>query len=341
MKYTSYSITAILCLLSSLVIGQCDVDLFITNAQANGSTYTFDIEIRSNIGDFLLADSDFTIIDADGTSNFSGGVSISGIPGTDASGGGTTYTVNFSAPPAFSPTIGNSATSIGTVTIEGYKDGGVQLEWNSAILNYFDTDNDNQQLAINDICFSNVADQLLPVKLTYFTARENERNEVQLDWETELEEQNAGFEVQHSLDGSNWKVLDFVLGKGTTQITQRYQFHHKGAPAGTNYYRLKQIDVDGAFEYSHIESISLKGFVAEFVVYPNPSTDIVHVYVDKGEVEGSLQLVDQVGRRVGTYTLDQYTNTYTLQLGHYPSGVYYLSLSLGGDKFTKRLVLQH
>lgn len=322
------------------MVGQCDVDLFITNAQANGSTYTFDIEMRSNIGDILLADSDFNIVDADGTSNFSGGISINGIPGTDVAGGGISYTVNFSAPPAFSPTIGNTTTTIGTVTLTGYKEGSVQLEWNSAIVNYFDTNNGNQQEAITNLCFSNAADQILPVKLTYFTARAIERNDVRLDWETELEEQNAGFEIQHSLDGSNWKVLDFVKGKGTTQITQSYQFHHKGAPSGTNYYRLKQIDVDGAFEYSHMESISVKGIVAQFRVFPNPTADTVNILVDKGAVAGEIQLIDQMGRTLATYPLGQYNNRQTLQLGQYPKGIYYLHLNIGKDQYTKKLILQ-
>lgn len=340
MKNTSYIITAILCLCSSLLMGQCDVDLFITNATPNGDQYTFDIEMRSNIGDLLLADSDFNIIDADGESNFSGSVSINGLPGTAASGGGTSYIVNFSAPPAFSPTIGNTTTKIGTITLDGYKDGSVQLEWNGAIINYYDTNAGNQQKNITSLCYFLAPDQALPVELTYFRARALGDRSVKLDWETAVEEQNAGFEVQHSLDGMTWQVLDFVKGKGTTQISQTYQFIHQKAPLGINYYRLKQLDVDGVFEYSNIESIKIAGIIAEFVVYPNPSTELVNVFVSKEEAQGTLLLLDQVGRTVATYAMDQFTNRQTLHLGKLPRGVYYLNLNLGDHIYTKKLVLQ-
>lgn len=340
MKNTSYLITGILCLAASFLIAQCDVDLFITNASASGDKYTFDIEMRSNIGDLLLADSDFNIIDADGETNISGGVSINGLPGTEASGGGTSYIVNFSAPPAFSPTIGNQVTKIGTITLDGYKDGSVQLEWNGAIINYYDTNDGNQQKIITNLCYFIAPDQVLPVELTYFTARMMGDRSVKLDWETAVEAQNAGFEIQHSLDGNNWGVLGFVKGKGTTQISQTYQFIHLKAPVGINYYRLKQLDVDGAFEYSNIESIKIEGGVAEFVVYPNPATDLVNILVNEEAGQRTLQLKDQLGRTVATYTMDQFTNRKALQLGHFTRGVYYLILSLGDNKYTKKLVLQ-
>lgn len=343
MKNPTYFLTCLFCFVSSVLMGQCDVELFITNNVADGDNYSFDIEMRSNMGDLLLGDSDFNIVDADGNSDFTGSIAVSGISGVEVSGGGTAYTVNFSAPPAFSTTIGATNTTIATVTINGYEGGTVQLEWNevTTLINYFDTGNGNRQEAVANLCFSNIADQVLPVELTSFTVREKDHRKIQLDWETSLEEQNAGFEIQHSLDGTNWQVLDFVVGKGDSQTTQTYQFLHQHAPLGNNYYRLKQMDVDGAFEYSKIESIQLEWKVAQFVIYPNPSTDIVNVHVDKEEVEGRLQLVDQKGRTVGIYTLDQYTSSYTLQLGNFPSGVYYLSLSLGENKYTKRLVLQH
>ena len=109
---------------------------------------------------------------------------------------------------------------------------------------------------------------------------------------------------------------------------------------GTNYYRLKQLDVDGAFEYSKIESIKIEGKVAQFEIYPNPTTDLVNIYVKKEEVPGTLLLMDQVGRTVASYAMDQFTNRQTLHLGNLPRGVYYLSLSLGDHKYTQKLVLQ-
>ena len=46
-----------------------------------------------------------------------------------------------------------------------------------------------------------------------------EDNQVLLDWMTAMEENNEGFEIQHSTDGENWETLDFVRGQGTTTQT--------------------------------------------------------------------------------------------------------------------------
>ena len=110
----------------------------------------------------------------------------------------------------------------------------------------------------------------LPVALVYFRSRMM-INGVDLIWQTASEENNSGFDIQHSIDGKNWEILDFVQGKGTTLETQNYTYTDEAPLQGINYYRLKQIGYDGAFEYSNIIMVIFgNGEPKKLNVFPNP-----------------------------------------------------------------------
>ncbi len=115
----------------------------------------------------------------------------------------------------------------------------------------------------------------LPVELISFTADAQEQT-VQLVWETATEINNDYFEVQRSVDGINFKKIGEVAGNGNTVEVIRYEFVDQMPVSGISYYQLKQVDFDGAHEYS--DKISAEwistGFVAGFVevnLYPNPA----------------------------------------------------------------------
>jgi hypothetical protein len=122
----------------------------------------------------------------------------------------------------------------------------------------------------------------LPVELAYFNAYLKEDNQVLLDWMTAMEENNEGFEIQHSTDGENWETLDFVRGQGTTTQTTTYNFVDANPVAGVNYYRLKQIDFDGQFEYSSIRVIEIE-VENNIKVYPNPVQDFLNIELSSNE----------------------------------------------------------
>lgn len=110
----------------------------------------------------------------------------------------------------------------------------------------------------------------LPVELFSFTAEKLEK-EVQLDWITALEENNRGFSVERKTAQENWKQIGFIDGKGTTVEYTSYSFLDTNPASGNNYYRLKQIDFDGTFEYSETRVVHFEANGKELSVYPNPS----------------------------------------------------------------------
>lgn len=91
----------------------------------------------------------------------------------------------------------------------------------------------------------------------------------QLNWETTNERASQGFEIQYSTDGKAFRKIGWVAGAGTTNAIQRYEFLHQNISKGTNYYRLKQVDLDDNYNYSVIRTIDVEQPIAA-MIYPNP-----------------------------------------------------------------------
>jgi hypothetical protein len=123
-----------------------------------------------------------------------------------------------------------------------------------------------------DLMFQiNGVSNALPVELTDFTAVVKGEN-VRLSWATATETNNAGFSIELSSDGTHFIEQGFVIGAGTTLEAQSYAYDVHILQPGLNYVRLKQIDFDGAFEYSPTLEVvaEIPGGFALMPAYPNP-----------------------------------------------------------------------
>lgn len=114
---------------------------------------------------------------------------------------------------------------------------------------------------------SEIYSMTLPVTLISFEARP-EANQTKLTWKTTSETNNRGFEIERSSDARTFEKIGFVDGSGDTQQDQFYHFTDLN-PLATGYYRLKQLDYDGKFEYS--KTIAVKAAKEAIRIYPNPA----------------------------------------------------------------------
>ncbi|MBI1225638.1 MAG: T9SS type A sorting domain-containing protein [Bacteroidetes bacterium] len=114
----------------------------------------------------------------------------------------------------------------------------------------------------------------LPVELTSFVIKPVKQS-IELNWNTASEINNEKFLIERSTDGKTFKVIGEKAGNGNTNEPQSYQFMDQRPEAGINYYRLKQIDFNGGFEYSQVASALMRN-VGEILVYPT---------VTKGELK--------------------------------------------------------
>lgn len=175
----------------------------------------------------------------------------------------------------------------------------------------------------------------LPVELSYFKAIKS-KTTVQLNWETESELNNEGFEVEHSNDNRTWESLDFIKGEGTSYEIQNYEFVDKSPASGKNYYRLKQMDYDGRFVYSSIlmEEMSL----GSLEIYPNPvNGQIVNLQFPSSNYEDAeLEIYDNLGRKVIQSVLVYGESQ--VNISDLLPGFYIVSVKVGGQVLQERLI---
>ncbi|MEM8906282.1 MAG: hypothetical protein AAGD05_00435, partial [Bacteroidota bacterium] len=134
--------------------------------------------------------------------------------------------------------------------------------------------------------FSNSAMGLLialPVELSTFDGIAQTKS-IQLKWTTESESNNSHFEVERSIDSRSWTTLTSVKGQGTTFERQHYVFEDFQPVSGLNYYRLRQVDFDGQFEYSPTIVLRFKN-TSSIALSPNPATDRLLLSTDQSNDE--------------------------------------------------------
>jgi len=185
---------------------------------------------------------------------------------------------------------------------------------------------------------------VIPVELTSFAATQN-GSKINLNWSTATETNNHGFEVERRIDDVNWTVIGFKQGAGTSTKPNSYSFTDDISTVSVNsiYYRLKQIDFDGKFEYSN--EIMVDNFVpTQFAVsqnYPNPFNPVTTIkYQLPANDFVSLKVYNTLGEEVKTL-VDGMVNAGTHEVSFnaegFASGVYFYIIRIGQDNFVQSM----
>ncbi|WP_303309453.1 PA14 domain-containing protein [Hymenobacter sp. BT730] len=183
----------------------------------------------------------------------------------------------------------------------------------------------------------------LPVELVRFQARAASGGTVQLDWETAQEKNSAYFAVERSTNGKQFTEIGRQAGAGNSSHQQRYQFVDRRPAAGLNYYRLRQTDLDGAVQYSPIQTVQLtsrQGLLLN--IFPNPSSGKFVVRVTQPEAAaGTLEILDLQGRRLHTQSLPaQSTGEYRITAPGLSRGAYLVRLITQSGSTTQKLLIE-
>lgn len=210
----------------------------------------------------------------------------------------------------------------------------------------FESDNTTQDVGVafdNVVIYGGVSP--LPVELVSFNGSA-ENNKVDLDWLTATELNNDYFEIQRSTDGIDFEVIGNVTGNGTTSVLNSYEFVDHSPAYGVNYYRLRQVDYDGAQELHYIIRVN-NDFIRsgiEAMVYPNPSRiDNLNLRISSGDdhTEIGVALFDIQGRLKYQKTLSPSLNLdekITLDEQVSP-GIYFLKVKQGSSEINQKLII--
>ena len=203
------------------------------------------------------------------------------------------------------------------------------------------TGNDVQSDAIG-------VDALLPVEFSNVNARNQDCNTVDVAWQTQSEINNDGFFVERSIGSTDdFKSLGFVEGRRNSNTEQSYTFEDdiNGFKGNDNiYYRIKQVDVDGRFDYSETVTIKLEcdDTAVGISVYPNPTINDLYVSIDGNlEVASSIEILNNLNQKVASQPVDQTAFRTKIDMTKYVAGMYYIRVLDRNNEiiFTKKVIL--
>lgn len=186
----------------------------------------------------------------------------------------------------------------------------------------------------------------LPIELKNFTVELNPENTVLISWSTYSEINNDYFTVEKTTNGNNWVELTRVKGKGNSVSLQSYSTIDNSPFSGTSYYRLKQTDFNGSYEYFEPKSIKVVS-ETDFNLYPNPSNGSLTIEFlgihSEGQVE--LNILSLEGKVVynSIYLLDsnsEVNQSFQIDASKIlDNGIYIISLKTNNDIVSRKLII--
>jgi hypothetical protein len=177
----------------------------------------------------------------------------------------------------------------------------------------------------------------LPVKLLYFTAIAD-GNKVRLNWEAANEQETLKYEVEKSLNATNFIYLGTVMSRQMQQSAYT-DFDHNPA-MGWNYYRLKIIDKSGSFFYSPVRAVKFDKGREEVKLFPVPATTVLNIQLPTSYInQATLQVFAADGKFIAS--LKPTANMVVLNVRPLATGTYFIQiLKTDGSKETYRFVKQ-
>lgn len=166
-------------------------------------------------------------------------------------------------------------------------------------------------------------ENVLPVTLVRFSGK-CAGSEVRLQWETASETDNDFFAVERSTNARDWTVIARVAGAGTTLSARQYAYADPRPASSAAYYRLKQVDLNGAFKYSPVVPLQNCGIGSQsLTLNPNPAADGSYLAIDQFlnaryelyDLRGNLLSAERLHARITYISLVPYgSSAYVLKV---------------------------
>jgi len=193
-----------------------------------------------------------------------------------------------------------------------------------------------------------VGDDQLPVELISFTANYS-NNAVQLNWTTAAELNNDYFTIERSADGIHFETIIQTPGQGNSSVIVNYTEYDYNPLDGISYYRLKQTDFDGKFEYSNIIGVNTSLLKSENTVnvFPNPFSlngGLLNIQVNDFDAEENINIrvIDITGRIIYESTESSGSESFirTIQFeNNITKGTYFVIISNTYEQQVNKLLI--
>ena len=179
----------------------------------------------------------------------------------------------------------------------------------------------------------------LPATWLDFTAEAINGNGV-LNWKTADEFNVAYYAVEHSTTGANFKEIGKVAGKNSTGVNS-YNYTDASLSAGTHYYRIRRVDVDGKFGYSVVKIIKVSA-VNAIQIRPNPVTGnnlVLGISLQQSN-KTTIQVVSVDGKVLARKNIELVVgvNTVSVDISNVPTGIYLVQVQLNDEVASKKFI---
>jgi hypothetical protein len=169
----------------------------------------------------------------------------------------------------------------------------------------------------------------LPVELLTFNAQCVDAH-VKLTWITASETNSDHFVVERSADGEEWDAVANIKGAGNSNQPISYAYTDEQGAEGTMYYRLKQVDYNGAYEYyGPVTEQCNSGNDIEVRLFPNPTDGSVWIQCGVSS-QGKVRLCDLAGRVLSSYACEDLSTPLMIPMGALKSGLYIVEVEAEG-----------
>jgi len=161
--------------------------------------------------------------------------------------------------------------------------------------------------------------------------------DVVLKWTTANETNSHSFIIEHADDGINFERIGQTFAAGNSTELRAYHFRHTQANKGDNYYRLKEVEINGSTRYSEVITVRMGGIKGDIDVFPNPVLDVASVYIYNDvekTLEAELLIYNTSGQLVSTQKreLNSGANAIPLNMNDLESGYYFIDIRLDEDR---------
>lgn len=177
-------------------------------------------------------------------------------------------------------------------------------------------------------------DEPLPLDFLSFSAKPSTFGSVDLDWKTTNEVNTKNFEVQSRTANSEFKTIGFVDSKNTAGV-HNYSFTDNKPLASTVYYRIKQVDKDGEFDYSDVKSVNLKQGIS-LAVYPNPVSDVLSVKHPTSV--NRVTIINLEGKKLLEKTVANDTISTDINVASLQVGTYIVVVDTNGEQSSTKFI---
>ncbi|MGB0887994.1 MAG: T9SS type A sorting domain-containing protein [Vicingaceae bacterium] len=159
-----------------------------------------------------------------------------------------------------------------------------------------------------------------------------------MNWQTASEVNNDYFTIERSENTLDWDEITTINGAGNSFVNLSYSATDYQPYNGTSYYRLKQTDFDGQFEYSKIRSVNIQELLnSQIEIYPNPAITQIIIKGSSNELE-EIAIYNTLGQNLTSLIKQVITNEnqYVIDVSKLHAGMYYVKTKTITNKVYKQ-----